>query len=99
MERIGFTRAQCRAARIAVGLSQAELAKAAGVSRPVVQDFEAVEGRVPIDNNLRAIRGALEAKGVQFQTALHGRSLVEFDDPDVRAFVAAQHSEGGGPHG
>lgn len=85
MTRTGFTRAQCRAARNAVGMSQMALAKAAGVSRPVVQEFEASEGRVPIENNLRAIRTALETKGVAFQAVGEGRAAVIFDDPDARS--------------
>ena len=82
MVEAGITPAQCRAGREAVGLSQKALASAAGVSRPVVQDFERRE-RVPIVNNLRAIRSALEAAGVQFEPAVGGRAGVSFTDEDA----------------
>lgn len=54
----------------------------AGVSRPVVQDFER-RIRIPIVNNLRAIRAALEGEGVAFGAAAGGRSGISFEDEDA----------------
>jgi transcriptional regulator with XRE-family HTH domain len=48
-----------------LGWSQSELAEAAAVSRATVVDFER-GARIPHRNNLGAIRGALEAGGVEF---------------------------------
>ena len=77
-----MTPAQCRAGRAAIGWSQQDLAEKAAVSRPVVQDFERNE-RVPIANNLRAIKAALEAAGVEFQAGGQQRAGVAFVDQDA----------------
>jgi len=60
-----LTPGMCRAGRALVGLSQADLARRAGVARPTVADFER-EARKPIAVTLAAIRTALEAAGVDF---------------------------------
>ncbi|MCV9965696.1 helix-turn-helix domain-containing protein [Pararhizobium sp. BT-229] len=57
--------AQCRAARALVNWTQPHLAEAAGVSPSTLRDFESGK-RVPIANNLAAIRTALEAAGITF---------------------------------
>lgn len=60
-----MTPEQCRAARGWLDWSQSDLAAAANVSLSTVRDFEKGR-RVPIGNNLAAIRAALEAMGLGF---------------------------------
>lgn len=60
-----MTPEQCRAARGWLDWSQADLASAARVSLSTVRDFEKGR-RVPIGNNLAAMRTALETKGIGF---------------------------------
>lgn len=62
---IAILPAQCRGARGMLGWTQEDLARAAGVSRPTVKDFERGV-RTPHTNNLLAIRAALETAGVEF---------------------------------
>lgn len=57
-----LTPAQCRSARGWLNWTQAELAKRANVGLSTVRDFES-EIRTPIQNNLAAIRRALEEGG------------------------------------
>ena len=60
-----MTPEQSRAARGWLDWGQAELAAAASVSLSTVRDYEKGR-RVPIANNLTAMRAALEAQGVAF---------------------------------
>jgi len=73
---------QCRAARAAVGWSQIELADAAAVSRPTVQEFER-GARLPHRNHLVALRVALEGKGVRFWEPEEGMPGLQFP-PDPK---------------
>jgi len=79
-----MTPEQCRAARGWLDWSQSDLAAAANVSLSTVRDFEKGR-RIPIGNNLAAIRAALEAKGMGFVYAdADGKSLasgVTYADP------------------
>lgn len=62
-------RVLCRGARAIAGVSQAELARLAGVGQATVAGFE--QGRtVPHPHNRDAIKAALERLGVEF--AQHG---------------------------
>lgn len=58
-----MTPEQCRAARGWLDWGQQELADAARVSLSTVRDYEKGR-RVPIANNLAAMRAALEARGI-----------------------------------
>lgn len=56
---------QCRAARGWLDWSQRDLAAKAGVSGSTLRDFETGR-RIPMPNNLRALRRALEDAGIEF---------------------------------
>ncbi|MGZ2378145.1 DNA-binding XRE family transcriptional regulator [Sinorhizobium medicae] len=60
-----LTTEQCRGARAMLGWSQAELAKAAKVSRQTIADFER-GAHVPISNNLTSIITAFQEAGIEF---------------------------------
>jgi transcriptional regulator with XRE-family HTH domain len=60
-----ITAAQCRGARGLLGMTQAELAGASGVSLRTITHFEANESR-PITAILVALRKALEDAGIEF---------------------------------
>lgn len=60
-----LTPAQSRAARALINWSQPQLAKASSVSVSTIRDFETGK-RQPIENNMNAIKIALEAAGVIF---------------------------------
>ncbi len=60
-----ITPRQSKAARALLGWNQAQLAKAAGVARPTVADFER-GARDPIPNNMKSIEITLKTAGVRF---------------------------------
>jgi len=59
-----LTPEMCRAGRALLGISQAQLARAAGVSRLTVAHFERAASK-PIPVSLAAIRSALESSGIE----------------------------------
>ena len=59
---------------------QEELAERAGVSRPVVVDFEK-ETRIPMPQNLAALRRAMEDAGLEFIEQNSGGRGVRFRLP------------------
>lgn len=70
---------QCRAARGYLGWSREELAKAAGVSRAMVADFESGK-RETLAVMRNALQDVLEAKGVEFPERAGGKAAVVFPD-------------------
>lgn len=60
-----LTSEQARAARSLIDMTQRELASKAGVSQPLIADFERGK-RTPHLNNLLSIRRVLEEAGVEF---------------------------------
>jgi predicted transcriptional regulator len=60
-----MTPAQCRAARVLIGMSQVEFARAADVPRGIITDFE-VSSLPPKPAYLEAMLRVLEAAGVEF---------------------------------
>lgn len=71
---------QCRGARVVLGWSQADLAKAANVSRQTVADFER-GAHVPISNNLASIAVAFAQAGIEFISESGGGVGVRFTKP------------------
>ena len=74
------TREQCKAGRALVGWSQTDLADAADVGLSTVRDFETGK-RTPINNNLSAIKAALEHAGVEFIAGNGGGPGVRLQQP------------------
>jgi transcriptional regulator with XRE-family HTH domain len=76
---------QCRAARGWLEWTQQELARRAGVGLSTVRDFEKGE-RIPIPNNLAAMRRAIEAAGVRLLVRPNGTAAgIEINDPGESA--------------
>jgi transcriptional regulator with XRE-family HTH domain len=67
------TAEQLRAARAMAGISQEELAEAAGISKATIKRLESLKGRLSANTTtLDALRSALEARGVVFIPANGG---------------------------
>nr|WP_281406149.1 helix-turn-helix domain-containing protein [Rhizobium sp. ERR 942] len=77
-----LTTEQCRGARAMLGWSQAELAKAANVSRQTIADFER-GAHMPINNNIGSIIAAFQAAGIEFIPENGGGVGVRFRKPGV----------------
>ena len=73
-----MTPAQCRAARMLAGISQAELAGVAVVPATLITDYETGVG-MPEPSDLEAIQSALEWAGVEFTNG--GRPGVRLRGP------------------
>ena len=67
-------------ARAMLGWSQAELAKAANVSRQTFADFER-GAHMPINNNISSIIAAFQAAGIEFIPENGGGVGVRFNKP------------------
>lgn len=75
-----LTPAQCRAARGLLGMTQGELATAAGLGLSTIVDFERTRRAVSADA-VRAIRSALEAAGLVFIDENGGGKGLRFRRP------------------
>lgn len=84
-----FDRALCRGARAIAGLSQAELAAAAGVGLSTISQFEAGR-RAPHPHNRDAIKRALAAIGVEFAEHPDGAACIRLDP---KRFYSLQTNE------
>jgi transcriptional regulator with XRE-family HTH domain len=65
---------QSRAARSLLSWTQQKLADSAGVALATIQVFES-DKRVPVPNNLVAIRRALEDAGIEFLPRKNGKGF------------------------
>ena len=74
-----ITPEQCRAARALLNWSQPDLAKAVGLTRETIANFE-TGARVPHPRNLQAIRAALEKAGIEFIEENGGGAGLRFRD-------------------
>lgn len=70
-----ITGRQIAAARVLLGMGQAELAALANISTPTLRRMEASVGAIAaIQNNLRAVCSALEGAGISFMNE-EGRAV------------------------
>src|SRR5438128_1361088 len=78
--------AQTKAARALLGWNQQELAAKANIAASTVADFERGK-RVPVPNNLDAMRAALEANGISF---LAGGVVISPKPPATRSQLSKE---------
>ncbi len=64
-EKVRSDRETLKGARVRLGMNQEQLAKAAGLSRGAIAEFESGK-TAPHQSTLDAIQGALEARGLVF---------------------------------
>jgi transcriptional regulator with XRE-family HTH domain len=77
LKKEGMTPRTARAARVLLGLSQAEVADLAGVTMLTVSNYELEKGE-PAHKTWRSIKGALERAGARFIDE------DDYDGPGVR---------------
>jgi transcriptional regulator with XRE-family HTH domain len=77
--------AQMRAARALVGMTQDELAKAAGLSAQTIKRMESLGTGKSSADNVGAVQKALEAAGVQFIPENGGGAGVRLAKPGSAA--------------
>ena len=65
MSKVIITTSQCKGGRAMLDLSRKQLASLANIAERTLVDFER-GARVPYENNLRAIKKALEIAGIEF---------------------------------
>lgn len=85
---------QCRAGRGYVGWNQQQLAEAAGVAVSTIADFERGQ-RTPVANNGKAIKSALERRGIAFTDGgvSYALSLTIKTEKRTGVFQATFHPE------
>ncbi|CAH1649862.1 helix-turn-helix domain-containing protein [Chelatococcus asaccharovorans] len=93
-----ITPAQCRAARALLNWNQRQLAAEANIGVSTLRDFE-ISKRVPVKNNLLAIRAVLEAAGIVFledgQPAIgSGVSLSRKEDEGLKPEQLTSENDG-----
>ena len=76
----GISAAQLRAARALLNWTQARLAEASGMPQRTVARLE-LGGSAPQQRTVRALRGALEAAGVEFISSNGGGVGVRLQSP------------------
>jgi DNA-binding XRE family transcriptional regulator len=75
-----ITHMQIRGARAMAGLTQAELAKAAGISTTALNGIESGKSDAKV-STIRAIQAALERAGIEFIDASNGGPGVRLRTP------------------